>query len=151
MAKKKAAKKTAKKVAKKVSKKASKKASKGATKKVAKKVAKKVSKKGSSKKVASKKATPAKKKVASKALKIKTIKPTLKDAKAMLMLKKWTSLQKKHGKTEPKSYNMREEYSERTPIQHKIHGWGFIISNTNDRLEVLFESGIKTLISNHKY
>jgi hypothetical protein len=33
---------------------------------------------------------------------------------------------------------------------HKVLGWGFIISNINDRLDILFETGVKTLISNYK-
>ena len=32
----------------------------------------------------------------------------------------------------------------------KVLGWGFILKNDNDRLEVLFETGIRMLISNYK-
>jgi hypothetical protein len=35
-------------------------------------------------------------------------------------------------------------------LMHKVLGWGFVLSNLNDRLEVLFKDGIKVLISNYK-
>ena len=72
------------------------------------------------------------------------------NAKQKELVKKWDNLQKRHGKTEPKPYNMREMFEERIPINHKHLGWGFVLSNVNDRLEVLFESGVKNLISNYK-
>lgn len=64
--------------------------------------------------------------------------------------KKWQALYKKAQgqKTEP--YNMKNRYESQTAILHKILGWGFILDNKNDRLEVLFQDGIKYLISNYK-
>lgn len=66
--------------------------------------------------------------------------------------KKWDSLQKKakNRGIKAETYNMRKKYEPQTPIQHKVLGWGFILNNINDRLEVLFEDGIKYLISNYK-
>lgn len=68
------------------------------------------------------------------------------------LAKKWASLQRKatnKGEKAP-SYNMRNQYEPNTPIQHKVLGWGYILNNVNDRLEVLFEEGVKYLISNYK-
>lgn len=63
---------------------------------------------------------------------------------------KWTTLYKKAEQIEAKPYNMRGQFEERTAINHKLLGWGFILTNRNDRLEVLFKDGIKYLISNYK-
>jgi hypothetical protein len=63
---------------------------------------------------------------------------------------KWSSLYKKAESIEAKPYNMKSVYEEKTAIVHKILGWGYILANRNDRLEVLFKDGIKYLISNYK-
>jgi hypothetical protein len=63
---------------------------------------------------------------------------------------KWQDLMKKFGHLDAKEYNMREIFEANIPIIHKVLGWGFVISVLNDRLEVLFEQGIKNLISNYK-
>ncbi len=63
---------------------------------------------------------------------------------------KWTTLFRRSQQIESKPYNMRMEYAEKTAIVHKVLGWGYILANRNDRLEVLFEQGIKVLISNYK-
>src|SRR5262249_25539570 len=66
------------------------------------------------------------------------------------MAQKWTALFKKAETIESKPYNMKATYVEKTAIVHKILGWGYIMANRNDRLEVLFKDGIKYLISNYK-
>lgn len=66
------------------------------------------------------------------------------------LAQKWTSLFKKADTIESKPYNMKQSYSEKTAIVHKVLGWGYIMANRNDRLEVLFKDGIKYLISNYK-
>ncbi len=62
----------------------------------------------------------------------------------------WAQIKEKHKSLKPVAYKMSENYEARTPILHKVLGWGFIITNQNDRLEVLFQQGIKFLISNYK-
>jgi len=62
---------------------------------------------------------------------------------------KWLQLYKKYGNLEAAEYDMTRQFEERKPIQHPRLGWGFILSIVNDRLEVLFQEGIKTLISNY--
>lgn len=87
----------------------------------------------------------------SKAEKVSKIKPVkiergnLADEKA-----KWVELNKKYGKDKAISYKMSEKFPSMIPMQHKVLGWGFILTNENDRLEVLFETGIRMLISNYK-
>lgn len=62
----------------------------------------------------------------------------------------WAQLKEKYKALKPAAYKMSESFEARTPILHKVLGWGFIITNQNDRLEVLFQQGIKFLISNYK-
>lgn len=63
---------------------------------------------------------------------------------------KWKELHDKYKGVKAVPYRMSETFEERTPLDHKVLGWGFILSVVNDRLEVLFETGIKQLISNYK-
>ena len=66
------------------------------------------------------------------------------------LAQKWATLYKKAEQIEAKPYNMKAVFEEKTAITHKVLGWGFILANRNDRLEVLFKDGIKYLISNYK-
>jgi len=63
---------------------------------------------------------------------------------------KWQELNKRHGKEKAQVYKMTDVFEAMKPIQHKVLGWGFVLTNENNRLEVLFENGIKMLISNYK-
>ncbi len=65
-------------------------------------------------------------------------------------LKRWSDYKDKYGSEKAAPYNMSATFEANKPIQHKVLGWGFILSIQNDRLEVLFESGPKMLISNYK-
>ncbi len=49
-----------------------------------------------------------------------------------------------------KNYKMSETFEPRTPIMHKILGWGFILSCENNRIQVLVKEGVKTLITNYQ-
>ncbi len=86
-----------------------------------------------------------------KAEKVSKIKPVkiergnLADEKA-----KWAELYKKYGKEKAVTYKMSDTFTTMVPMQHKVLGWGFVLTNENDRLEVLFETGIRMLISNYK-
>jgi len=81
----------------------------------------------------------------SKAKSIKIDRGNLADEKA-----KWAELNKKYAKETALNYKMTEIYPALAPLEHKVLGWGYILSNENDRLEVLFENGIRMLISNYK-
>lgn len=81
----------------------------------------------------------------SKVKPVKIERGNLNDEKA-----KWAELNKKYGKDKALTYKMTEKYPSLSPLQHKVLGWGFILTNENDRLEVLFENGIRMLISNYK-
>lgn len=86
-----------------------------------------------------------------KAEKVSKVKPVkvdrgnINDEKA-----KWAELFKKYGKEKAYTYKMTESFPSLVPLQHKVLGWGFVLTNENDRLEVLFENGIRMLISNYK-
>lgn len=69
---------------------------------------------------------------------------------AAALAQKWANLYKKSEQIESKPYNMKAVFEEKTAIVHKVLGWGYILTNRNDRLEVLFKDGIKYLISNYK-
>lgn len=64
--------------------------------------------------------------------------------------KKWHDLKDKYGNEKAANYSMSAVFEANKPVQHKVLGWGFIQSVQNDRLEVLFETGPKMLISNYK-
>lgn len=63
---------------------------------------------------------------------------------------KWQSLYNKNKTMKAEAYSMKNKYERQTPIEHKALGWGYILENKNDRLEVLFKDGIRVLISNYK-
>jgi len=64
--------------------------------------------------------------------------------------KKWQELKGKFAGEKAPNYNMNSTFEANTPIQHKIFGWGYVTNNENDRLEILFEVGLKHLISNYR-
>ena len=61
----------------------------------------------------------------------------------------WQDLHDKFKAEKAQAYDMKEVFEAGKPLQHKVLGWGWIISNENDRLEVLFKDGRRTLISNY--
>lgn len=64
--------------------------------------------------------------------------------------KKWSDLKDKYGSEKAAAYSMSGTFEANKPILHKVLGWGYILNVQNDRLEVLFETGPKMLISNYK-
>lgn len=150
---------------------------KAASKKKAAKVSasKKSAKKVSKKKVLAKKAVTKPKKKVEKVFKAETVKkakakealvkkaetypiPELELTKQELVLAmkkdpqlaQWVKFYRKAAKLKVSDYNMGRKFDEKTALRHKVLGWGYVISNVNDRLEVLFKDGIKFLISNYK-
>ncbi len=63
---------------------------------------------------------------------------------------KWHELHEKHKGMKAPAYSISGQFEAKSPLQHKLFGWGFILSNEYDRLEVLFEDGKRMLISNRK-
>ncbi len=63
---------------------------------------------------------------------------------------KWAEMYNKHKETQASSYDMKATFQAGIPIQHKVLGWGWVVSNDNDRLEVLFKDGKRMLISNYR-
>lgn len=62
----------------------------------------------------------------------------------------WSDLHQKHSSEKPQMYDMRGTFEAHKPLQHKVLGWGWIMSVENDRLEVIFQDGKRMLISNYK-
>jgi hypothetical protein len=63
---------------------------------------------------------------------------------------RWADYFDKYQREPVQQYNMSGKFDANRPLEHKVLGWGYVISNENDRLEVLFRSGVKMLISNYK-
>ncbi len=63
---------------------------------------------------------------------------------------KWRQLFEKSQEMEPPPYKMSGHYEAKTPIKHKVLGWGYVLSSNNSRIEVLFQDGVKTLITDLK-
>lgn len=63
---------------------------------------------------------------------------------------KWHEMHEKYKGGKAPMYTISAQFEAKTPIQHKIFGWGYVLSNEYDRLEVLFEDGKRMLISNRK-
>lgn len=62
---------------------------------------------------------------------------------------RWVELHEKHKAEKPQVYDMKSVFEASKPLQHKILGWGWIVSTDNDRLDVLFKDGRRILISNY--
>ena len=63
--------------------------------------------------------------------------------------RRWNEFHEKHKSDKAQSYDMKATFEAAKPLQHKVLGWGWILSNDNDRLEVLFRDGKRILISNY--
>lgn len=62
----------------------------------------------------------------------------------------WLELHKQFKNIKPLPYSMGDEYPEKCVINHKLLGIGFVIKNINNRIDVVFKDGQKTLITNYK-
>jgi hypothetical protein len=62
----------------------------------------------------------------------------------------WQSFYDKSKGIKPLPYKMSDNFEARTPLLHKVLGWGYVLSSQNNRLEVLFKDGVKVLIANYK-
>ncbi|HND86055.1 MAG TPA: hypothetical protein PLU50_09620 [Pseudobdellovibrionaceae bacterium] len=63
---------------------------------------------------------------------------------------KWYELYRKYRTEMIQVYEISKSFEARRPLEHKLFGWGYVLSNEYDRLEVLFKDGKKVLISNRK-
>ncbi len=80
----------------------------------------------------------------------KTVSAPVLDEKTSKLAAKWAGYYNKAKSIQTEAYSMKNKYETETAISHKVLGWGYILDNKNDRLEVLFKDGIKYLISNYK-
>lgn len=103
------------------------------------------------KKVAAPAADVAPKKAASKAAQAAESSEKIKIDKSMTEEQaKWAEMYNKYRDTQTSNYDMKSTFKAASAIQHKVLGWGWIVSNDNDRLEVLFKDGKRMLISNYR-
>lgn len=71
-------------------------------------------------------------------------------AEAQEQYKRWLKLQKQLAEEKTIDYRMTEDFELKTPIAHKVHGWGVVMQKRDNYIDVLFEVGLKTLIVNYK-
>ena len=64
--------------------------------------------------------------------------------------KKWLKLQRQLAVEKTMDYRMSDDFDIKTPISHKVHGWGVVMQKRDNYIDVLFELGVKTLIVNYK-
>jgi hypothetical protein len=62
----------------------------------------------------------------------------------------WETLVNLNKAAKPLPYSMADDYAPKSIINHKVLGLGFVMSKLNNRIEVLFKEGKKTLITNYK-
>jgi hypothetical protein len=63
---------------------------------------------------------------------------------------KWEALNQNASMIPSVPYKMSGSFEPKTGLQHKVLGWGYVLTAQNDRLEVLFKDGVRILISNYK-
>lgn len=62
---------------------------------------------------------------------------------------KWAEYHERYKGERAPVYDMKATFEAGSPLQHKLLGWGWVLSCENDRLEVLFKDGRRILISNY--
>ena len=62
--------------------------------------------------------------------------------------KKWSDLYKKSKNIKPIPFRVSGKYETKSALKHSEFGWGWILSNTNNRLEVVFRDKVRMLLSN---
>lgn len=63
---------------------------------------------------------------------------------------KWQELNALSEGQKVQKYKMTESFEANTAVTHAKLGWGYILTSQNNRIEVLFEDGIKVLVSNYE-
>jgi excinuclease UvrABC nuclease subunit len=63
---------------------------------------------------------------------------------------KWQELHTLSEGQPAKKYKITDSFESNTSLDHAKLGWGYVLTSQNNRLEVLFEDGIKILVSNYQ-
>ncbi len=66
------------------------------------------------------------------------------------LVKKWQKLQKQYAEEKAENYAISGFFEIKTPLSHKVHGWGLVLNRRENYIDVIFETGMKTLIINYK-
>lgn len=69
---------------------------------------------------------------------------------AQKLHEKWQELHELSEGQPAKKYKITDSFEANTAIDHVKLGWGYVLTSQNNRLEVLFEDGIKLLVSNYE-
>ncbi len=64
---------------------------------------------------------------------------------------KWHQIYKLKGEEKAKAYSMEGEYGQKSTLVHPTLGWGFVLKRKDKRIEVLFRSGIKSLVCKQSF
>lgn len=120
-----------------------------AAKKTSKKASATTKKKTTKKKTTKKAASSDGKKVTKKKKRLTKAEREAQEEKQRL-LEKWQELHELSEGQPAKKYVISDSYEANTSLDHSKLGWGYVLTSQNNRLEVLFEEGIKVLVSNYK-
>ena len=63
--------------------------------------------------------------------------------------KKWEGLHKKAEGVKAPLFRISHSFSAKAPLKHPVFGWGWVVSNNNNRLQVMFKDKIRMLLSNY--
>ena len=116
-------------------------------------MAEKATKKKATKKATTKKAAAAEgAEVAEPKVKKKRITKAEREAmeEAERLRDKWQELHTLSEGQPAKKYKITDSYESNSSLDHAKLGWGYVLTSQNNRLEVLFEEGIKVLVSNYE-
>jgi hypothetical protein len=58
----------------------------------------------------------------------------------------WEELQQKLGGNTRQAYSIKAKYSTNVAIEHPKFGLGFVVSASGDRIEAMFQDGVRTLV-----
>ena len=72
------------------------------------------------------------------------------DEDGMKLFKQWNSLKEQFKNDRAPLYNLEADFLPKSPLEHKVLGWGYVLKKQNNRIEVLFREGIKILVVNYK-
>ncbi len=75
-------------------------------------------------------------------------KPTKKQARLLdEHEKKWNELYKRARGISPVEFKVSAFFEAKSPLNHPQFGWGWVLKNTNHRLEVIFRDKVRLLLS----
>lgn len=60
----------------------------------------------------------------------------------------WSDMKEKIGSGSASKYNLKSKFAAQTAIDHATFGLGFVIQAFDNKIDVVFEDGVKSLVHN---